>query len=114
MVASDVAWTCCQECAAQGNWRQAGAEGRKTFRRNSARRQKIALWATFEENPKETSMKYVRIVVVAVAVAGLSACATNDPNQRAKTGAVRSEEHTSELQSLMRISYAVFCLTKKT
>src|SRR3546814_7257756 len=25
----------------------------------------------------------------------------------------RSEEHTSELQSLMRISYAVFCLTKK-
>src|SRR3546814_1094131 len=29
-------------------------------------------------------------------------------------GAFRSEEHTSELQSLMRISYAVFCLKKKT
>src|SRR3546814_6527810 len=29
------------------------------------------------------------------------------------TGARRSEEHTSELQSLMRISYAVFCLKKK-
>src|SRR3546814_4500898 len=28
--------------------------------------------------------------------------------------ATRSEEHTSELQSLMRISYAVFCLTKIT
>src|SRR3546814_10165877 len=28
-------------------------------------------------------------------------------------GAERSEEHTSELQSLMRISYAVFCLNKK-
>src|SRR3546814_3121072 len=28
--------------------------------------------------------------------------------------AYRSEEHTSELQSLMRISYAVFCLKKKT
>src|SRR3546814_5122341 len=27
---------------------------------------------------------------------------------------LRSEEHTSELQSLMRISYAVFCLNKKT
>src|SRR3546814_5280814 len=27
---------------------------------------------------------------------------------------VRSEEHTSELQSLMRISYAVFCLKKQT
>src|SRR3546814_1774752 len=33
-----------------------------------------------------------------------------------KTGVdmIRSEEHTSELQSLMRISYAVFCLKKKT
>src|SRR3546814_529119 len=32
----------------------------------------------------------------------------------ARSGSVpRSEEHTSELQSLMRISYAVFCLTKK-
>src|SRR3546814_8835863 len=29
------------------------------------------------------------------------------------TGILRSEEHTSELQSLMRISYAVFCLKKK-
>src|SRR3546814_8360287 len=33
--------------------------------------------------------------------------------QRAGSGAARSEEHTSELQSLMRISYAVFCLKKK-
>src|SRR3546814_7644819 len=30
-----------------------------------------------------------------------------------RRGAPRSEEHTSELQSLMRISYAVFCLKKK-
>src|SRR3546814_10810382 len=29
-------------------------------------------------------------------------------------GSIRSEEHTSELQSLMRISYAVFCLKKNT
>src|SRR3546814_3308277 len=38
--------------------------------------------------------------------------------QNRLTGSVavflRSEEHTSELQSLMRISYAVFCLKKKT
>src|SRR3546814_5807997 len=34
---------------------------------------------------------------------------------QAKSGEkLRSEEHTSELQSLMRISYAVFCLKKKT
>src|SRR3546814_10472725 len=32
----------------------------------------------------------------------------------AGVNSVRSEEHTSELQSLMRISYAVFCLKKKT
>src|SRR3546814_2172981 len=31
-----------------------------------------------------------------------------------KESSQRSEEHTSELQSLMRISYAVFCLKKKT
>src|SRR3546814_9697055 len=31
----------------------------------------------------------------------------------ANAQAIRSEEHTSELQSLMRISYAVFCLKKK-
>src|SRR3546814_4722039 len=30
-----------------------------------------------------------------------------------RVGRARSEEHTSELQSLMRISYAVFCLKKK-
>src|SRR3546814_3708309 len=33
---------------------------------------------------------------------------------RCSRDADRSEEHTSELQSLMRISYAVFCLKKKT
>src|SRR3546814_2806963 len=34
-------------------------------------------------------------------------------DNRAPCGPWRSEEHTSELQSLMRISYAVFCLKKK-
>src|SRR3546814_8778177 len=34
--------------------------------------------------------------------------------QSGKIPRCRSEEHTSELQSLMRISYAVFCLKKKT
>src|SRR3546814_3461195 len=37
---------------------------------------------------------------------------SDDPRQARRDG--RSEEHTSELQSLMRISYAVFCLKKKT
>src|SRR3546814_2542427 len=35
-------------------------------------------------------------------------------NRSAPNGSGRSEEHTSELQSLMRISYAVFCLKKNT
>src|SRR3546814_2813346 len=41
---------------------------------------------------------------------------TRQPRQRSRfeAGTGRSEEHTSELQSLMRISYAVFCLKKKT
>src|SRR3546814_2282023 len=36
-----------------------------------------------------------------------------DPERLGYGITVRSEEHTSELQSLMRISYAVFCLKKK-
>src|SRR3546814_2890382 len=40
-------------------------------------------------------------------LAGLCLYAADDPVD------IRSEEHTSELQSLMRISYAVFCLKKK-
>src|SRR3546814_11750394 len=38
---------------------------------------------------------------------------TFDPKLIARYQRRRSEEHTSELQSLMRISYAVFCLKKK-
>src|SRR3546814_10291045 len=37
-----------------------------------------------------------------------------EPGSRQQRIEARSEEHTSELQSLMRISYAVFCLKKKT
>src|SRR3546814_4009170 len=40
-----------------------------------------------------------------------TACA--DPSPPADKSEPRSEEHTAELQSLMRISYAVFCLKKK-
>src|SRR3546814_4351784 len=39
--------------------------------------------------------------------------ASRDPDRSTARGAARSEEHTSELQSLMRTSYAVFCLIKK-
>src|SRR3546814_4510725 len=35
------------------------------------------------------------------------------PGNKSRDDGLRSEEHTSEIQSLMRISYAVFCLKKK-
>src|SRR3546814_13218025 len=38
---------------------------------------------------------------------------TGFPSHPHRDMEIRSEEHTSELQSLMRISYAVFCLKKK-
>src|SRR3546814_6750864 len=43
----------------------------------------------------------------------LSPASTNVTSNHHPALASRSEEHTSELQSLMRISYAVFCLKKK-
>src|SRR3546814_5285374 len=51
-------------------------------------------------------------------ISGGSAAVSRNPSDVAEIVAEhpigRSEEHTSELQSLMRISYAVFCLKKKT
>src|SRR3546814_5734376 len=44
----------------------------------------------------------------------VNACLARDPNVCLSISYTRSEEHTSELQSLMRTSYAVFCLKKKT
>src|SRR3546814_2597885 len=46
--------------------------------------------------------------------AGLVELRRRPDNLRQTFASKRSEEHTSELQSLMRISYAVFCLKKKT
>src|SRR3546814_7331688 len=67
-----------------------------------------------------TSLVYVHLIYLPILVGGfffgLAAAAilfaaSNDRMSRFVEG--RSEEHTSELQSLMRISYAVFCLKKK-
>src|SRR3546814_4650230 len=53
----------------------------------------------------------VRTLDVARLAAGMADRVKRAPKLFAR--AARSEEHTSELQSLMRISYAVFCLKKK-
>src|SRR3546814_2922398 len=56
----------------------------------------------------KTLSLYVMTTAIAVAL-GLGLGTFFEPGQHVS----RSEEHTSELQSLMRISYAVFCLKKK-
>src|SRR3546814_4962627 len=71
----------------------------------------------------EYPMSLSRFGIVGLVLAaglGLSACASDGYYGGASLGyggyygdPYRSEEHTSELQSLMRISYAVFCLKKK-
>src|SRR3546814_3322593 len=69
-----------------------------------------ALWTI----PKERMKMHVehRVPLSNSAVELLRATAAN--SNRPPDAYVRSEEHTSELQSLMRISYAVFCYKKKT
>src|SRR3546814_7430219 len=53
-------------------------------------------------------------VLLADALAEITVHGCVDDGFHACMKVVRSEEHTSELQSLMRISYAVFCLKKTT
>src|SRR3546814_3081369 len=71
------------------------ASGRK-------REQEIRLFAS----TRRYDCKRLHLVVVALWV-------SRYPIETGIRSRLRSEEHTSELQSLMRISYAVFCLKKK-
>src|SRR3546814_8227543 len=61
----------------------------------------IVIGGSYERNIWEAEPQPERIARIVAA------------HQRLFTGFRRPEEHTSELQSLMRISYAVFCLKKK-
>src|SRR3546814_3386811 len=63
--------------------------------------------------PSERAMAYSRIVGTGSYLPAQS-LSNVQLESRIDTTDERSEEHTSELQSLMRISYAVFCLKKKT
>src|SRR3546814_10204982 len=85
---------------------------------------RIAVLLRVEIFPPAEAIDCDRIGFDQGATAGLGFC-DDEPEQpphyrrtakgwrRFNRGQFRSEEHTSELQSLMRISYAVFCLKKK-
>src|SRR3546814_10300140 len=63
--------------------------------------------------PIERLIEFARVVrALPVAFALLGPSRYSDAHMH-RSHILRSEEHTSELQSLMRISYAVFCLKKK-
>src|SRR3546814_10343602 len=72
----------------------------------------MALPFTYVMTPTNAMLFLGGIYVGGVFGGSISAIMINVPGTPASLPA-RSEEHTSELQSLMRISYAVFCLKKK-
>src|SRR3546814_10822211 len=65
-----------------------------------------------DETPMPTAEDYLNGRLYAARIPGIGG-APFDQMDVAVRAQARSEEHTSELQSLMRISYAVFCLKKK-
>src|SRR3546814_4711733 len=70
----------------------------------------------FVIEPPRFGQIFVRVVADGIAFEGVrpKRNVAVDCVEPARCARLRSEEHTSELQSLMRISYAVFCLKKKT
>src|SRR3546814_4168204 len=92
----------------------AALEGRPFAPHGAAWDAAVAQWRGLASRP---DARFDREVTVdAAEVAPMISWGTSPQQAVPITGAVpsaRSEEHTSELQSLMRISYAVFCLKKK-
>src|SRR3546814_2441298 len=75
----------------------------------------IALGAFFHRPLPRDTRSWVLVVVVGLGATSLGFLGMFHAAEFVSPGlATRSEEHTSELQYLMRISYAVFCLKKKT
>src|SRR3546814_2801699 len=73
-------------------------------------------WVVPKGNPLNGMPRHAAAAVEAEEEAGVIGAVCPTPigsYEYRKRRANRSEEHTSELQSLMRISYAVFCLKKK-
>src|SRR3546814_10021574 len=89
------------------------------------RRMRVSYWEPLDRGtrsaPMSTRLKHVTLVIAATlafaapsfAALKVGAPAPDFSAPAYLAGEPRSEEHTSELQSLMRNSYAVFCLQKK-
>src|SRR3546814_8211806 len=69
----------------------------------------------FEPKARATNMNDNMAVTgrPSISMVNAGTMAASSAVKKARLSMARSEEHTSELQSLMRISYAVFCLKKK-
>src|SRR3546814_10547594 len=73
----------------------------------------VRSWASVGVPPEDTGLAPTIGIPKALTRAGLSIDDIDLWEINEAFDSMRSEEHTSELQSLMRISYAVFCLKKK-
>src|SRR3546814_10067120 len=79
---------------------------------------KVVAWS-FQRSPCQPSQPFSTRLSTSSARSSIVSGGEKNPSTKylissASSGWSRSEEHTSELQSLMRISYAVFCLQKIT
>src|SRR3546814_8149772 len=91
-MSSESEWTSALATTAAGRWSASAVAGRLSTTRTGTAATVI-----------ETAMARRLWWTLAMGATGV----------RPSSSTTRSEEHTSELQSLMRISYAVFCLNKK-
>src|SRR3546814_3843006 len=71
------------------------------------------VWSDAAQSPGPSAIVERRLILQRMRTVHQVVVGRIKPGLCIDLGDCRSEEHTSELQSLMRISYAVFCLTKK-
>src|SRR3546814_5722288 len=111
-------------CSSDLPWRRHGCRAASSYRQRSCDASGDSC-----EKARKDSRWGAKSLVGAASAASFSAMARRNKSSRLKPllrglpgdswipapyfSLIRSEEHTSELQSLMRISYAVFCLKKK-